>query len=199
MNNKSLSDFRAGFLNKGTMYYECFTDNNNPGPSYGQVIDIIFTEESSGADSTIIPIAEVKNFCKIDIDEDDALLDELQLAAINICEGATNIGFRFRTIEAVINNGYGGAYLPYGPVDTVTTIDTKTPETNQVLGVKWKQIDWPRTNRVTVIYTAGYRTLPFDLKTGLLQCIFYLYDERKRSENAYPPIYKETLNRVSRK
>lgn len=174
-------------------------DEYREGPSYGQVIDVIFTEESSGADSTIIPIAEVKNFCKIDIDEDDTLLDELQLAAINICEGATNIGFRFRTIETVINNGNGGAYLPYGPVDTVTTINDIAPVTDQVLGVKWKQIDWPRTNRVTVVYTAGYETLPYELKTALLQCIFYLYDERKRSENAYPPIYKETLKRVSRK
>lgn len=184
----------------GDFRYNCDRrDEYREGPSYGQVIDIIFTEESSGADTAIIPLAEVKNFCKIDIDEDDALLDELQLAAINICEGATNIGFRFRTIEAVINNGNGGAYLPYGPVDTVTSIDTKTPVTDQVLGVKWKQIDWPRTNRVTVVYTAGYETLPYELKTALLQCIFYLYDERKRSENAYPPIYKETLKRVSRK
>lgn len=169
------------------------------GPSYGQAIDVIFTEESSGADSTIIPIAEVKNFCKIDIDEDDTLLDEIQLAAINICEAAANIGFRFRTIEAVINNANGYAYLPYGPVDEVTTINDIAPVTDQVTGVKWKQIAWPRNNRVTVVYTAGYSTLPYELKTALLQCIFYLYDERKRTEDRYPPIYKETLNRLSRR
>lgn len=176
------------------MYSNC-----QPGPSYGEIIDVVFTEESSGADAAIIPLAEVKNFCKIDIDEDDTLLDELQLAAINICEGATNIGFRFRTIEAVINNGNGGAYLPYGPVGDVATVDGVAPVAGQILGSKWKQVAWPRNNRVTVVYTAGYSTLPYDLKTGLLQCIFYLYDERKRRDDPYPPIYKETLNRLSRR
>ncbi len=176
------------------MYSNC-----QPGPSYGEKIDVVFTEESSGADAAIIPLAEVKNFCKIDIDEDDDLLEELQLAAITMCESAANIGYRYRTICAVINNGNGNAYLPYGPVDEVTTIDTVAPEENQVLGVKWKQIAWPRNNRVTVEYTAGYETLPYALKLALLQCIFYLYDERKRSDDPYPPIYKETLNRLSRR
>lgn len=169
------------------------------GPSYNQVIDVVFVEESSGDELPLIPLAEVKNFCKIDVSEDDMLLNEIQLAAIQICEGATNVGFRQRSIQAILNNGNGGAFLPYGPIGAVDTIDTSVPELNQVLGIKWKQIDWPRAARVTVEYTGGYDVLPYRLKLALLQCIFYLYDERKRRDDPYPPIYLETLKPFSRK
>ena len=174
-------------------------DERRRGPSYNQVIDVIFNEESSGDELPLIPLAEVKNFCKIDVDEDDALLNEIQLAAIQICEGAANIGLRQRSITAILNNGNGGCYLPYGPIAEVTLIDKKAPETDQVLGVTWKQIDWPIIDRVEVEYIGGYPALPYRLKLALLQCIFYLYDERKRRDDPYPPIYIETLKQFSRK
>lgn len=177
----------------------CNEVHRSCGPSFNQVIDVIFNEESSGDELPLIPLAEVKNFCKIDVDEDDSLLAEIQLAAIQVCEGVTNVGLRQRSITAILNNGNGGSYLPYGPIDTVSLIDNKTPETDQVLGVKWKQIDWPRWNRVEVTYIGGYPVLPYRLKLGLLQCIFYLYDERKRRDDPYPPIYLETLKQFSRK
>lgn len=177
----------------------CNDERRSCGPSYNQVIDVIFTEESSGDELPLIPLTEVKNFCKIDVDEDDLLLAEIQLAAIQICEGYTNVGLKYRTITAIMNNGNGGCYLPYGPIDEVSSIDSKAPELNQVLGVKWKQIDWPRAARVTVEYTGGYDVLPYRLKLALLQCIFYLYDERKRRDDPYPPIYLETLKPFSRK
>ena len=55
----------------------CYQDS----PSQGAILDVVFSEESSGDYEVILPIAEVKNFCKIDIDEDDALLVEIQMAA----------------------------------------------------------------------------------------------------------------------
>lgn len=164
------------------------------GPSMNQVIDVIFDEESSGDETLIIDRAEVKNFCKIDIDEDDVLLDEIQLAAIGICEGLTNIGFKERSITAILNNGNGGSYLPYGPVSTVTDSSGLIVE-----GVKWKQVMEPRHHRLAVQYIGGYSILPYKLKLGLLQCIYFLYDERKRRDDPYPPVYIETLKPFSRK
>ncbi len=164
------------------------------------VIDVIYPQESI-EDTLIIDRDEVKNFCKIDVDEDDQLLDELQYAAISICEAATNIGFKQRDVVAILNNVNGGIFLPYGPITEIKSLsydDSQTPSTDyNVQGVQWKQL-LTASPRVTVSYVGGYQTLPFRLKTALLQCIFFLYDERKRRENGIGPIYKETLQPFSR-
>jgi len=191
-----------GFFNIAHMAdyrYNCdHRDWEDKGPSQGAVLDVTFSEESSGDADVIIPLDEVKNFCKIDGDDDDTLIGEIQLAAIVICEGLLNIGFRQRATIAIIDNRNGGLFLPYGPVGTVSLIKDKAPEDKQVSGNQWKQILWPCEDRLTVEYVGGYATLPYQLKTGLLQCIFYLYDERKRREDPFPPIYLETLRPFSR-
>lgn len=169
------------------------------GPSQAAVYEVVFTEESSGDEQTIIPLAEVKNFCKIDIDEDDALLDELQLAAIIKCESLLNIGFKQRETTAIIDNRNGDFFLPYGPIASVSMIKDVAPVDKQTSGIKWTQIIWPREDHLTVVYIGGYSTLPMQIKIGLLQCIFYLYDERKRRDDPFPPIYLETLKPFSRK
>lgn len=166
--------------------------------SLSTILDVVFSEESSGDEEPIIPLTEVKNFCKIDIDEDDDLLFEIQMAAIVQCEGLLNIGFRQRTTTALLDNRNGGIFLPYGPIGTVSLIKDEAPVDKQVSGTKWKQILWPEENRLEVVYVGGYATLPYLLKLGLLQCIYFMYDERKRRDNPYPPIYKETLMPHSR-
>lgn len=167
------------------------------GPSQGAVYDVVFTEEST-APQLLIPNDEVKNFCKIDVSEDDALLEEIQFAAILKCEAMLNIGFYERVTTAIIDNRNGGFFLPYGPIGTITTIKGIAPTTEQVKGSTWKQVLWPYEDHLEVVYVGGYATLPYSIKLGLLQCIFFMYDERVRRENPYPPIYQETLKPFSR-
>lgn len=171
------------------------------GASQGSVLDVVYNEESSGDNPVlIIPRDEVKNFCKMSLDiiEDDQLIDEIQLAAITQCEGLLNIGFRERSITALIDNRNGGMFLPYGPIGTIVTIKAEAPIDKQVSGTKWKQILWPYEDRLEVVYTGGYATLPYILKLGLLQCIYFMYDERKRRDEPMGPIYLETLKPHSR-
>ncbi len=179
--------------------YNCdHRDTLNYGPSYNPVLDVIFNDDS-GSETEPVTLAEAKNFCKIDVSEDDDLITELITAARQECEARSNIGFIQRSVTAIVNNGNGGIYLPYGPigeVESVFNLETEVTDPD-VQGVKWKQL-MTRGERLTVNYTGGYATLPFKLKTALLQCIFYLYDERKRRENPYPPIYLETLQPLSR-
>lgn len=181
-------------------YYWRRRDEQFFGPSQGAVYEVVFTEESSGDEQIIIPLSEVKNFCKIDgMTEDDQLLDELQLAAIIKCESLLNIGFKQRETTAIIDNRNGDSFLPYGPIASVSMIKGEAPVDKQTSGIKWTQILWPWEDRLTVVYIGGYSILPMQLKIGLLQCIFYLYDERKRRDDPFPPIYLETLKPFSRK
>lgn len=169
------------------------------GLSYNQVLDLTDVEPSGGITEPV-DLTEVKNFCKIDVSEDDTLITMLITACRVECEQLTNIGFVNREVIVVQNNGNGGAYLPLGPNGAISTVidDTTTITTAQFSGTTWKQILLPISDRITITYTTGYEVLPANLKLALLECIFYRYDERKVRENAHPPVYLDLLKQVSR-
>lgn len=174
-------------------------DSRNSGLSYNQVIDVIFNEDS-GAPTEPVTLAEAKNFCKIDVSEDDTLITALITAARQMCEEFSNIGFIERELTSIFNNGNGGKFLPYGPIDTVTEvkINDVVTTTYTLGGVKWKQLLDPVADRVEVTYTGGYATLPENLKTALLNAIFYLYDNRSEGMDNIGPVAKMLLKPISR-
>lgn len=172
-------------------------DQYPAGPCYNEIYDITEVEPSGEVVITepVTP-TEVKNFCKIDdISEDDDLIDLLITACRQECEDLTNVGFIRREIVVALSNGNGGVYLPLGPVGTISSIvdssDNDLSESVTYRGSTWKQIVEPRYRDIVITYECGYETLPAVLKRGLLECIFYRYDERKGRESN--PVYLETL------
>lgn len=167
--------------------------------SYNQVLDITDIEPSGGITEPVT-LAEAKNFCKIDVTDDDDLITMLLTACRVECEQLTNIGFVNRDVIVVQNNGNGGAFLPLGPNGEISEVkDGETVITTaDFSGSTWKQILSPRSERLIITYNTGYSTLPANLKLALLECIFYRYDERKVRENAHPPVYLDLLKQVSR-
>ena len=159
------------------------------GLSYNQVIDVLFDDSDI---TEPVTLSEAKNFCKIDITDDDTLITSLITAARKMCESFTGIGFVGREVTAVVNNGNGNIYLPYGPIGDVSLIDDVAPVTDEILGVKWKQLATVG-ERITVVYTGGYATLPEDLKTGLLNAIYFLYDNRAVAVDGIGEIAKKIL------
>jgi hypothetical protein len=167
--------------------------------SYNQVLDITDIEPSGGITEPVT-LTEAKNFCKIDVSDDDTLITMLLTSCRLECESLTNIGFVNRNVIVVQNNGNGGAFLPLGPNGDIATVqDTDGNDLTYVpSGTTWKQIISPRSERLVITYNTGYTTLPANLKLALLECIFYRYDERKVRENAHPPIYIDLLKQVAR-
>ena len=167
--------------------------------SYNQVLDLTDIEPSGGITEPVT-LDEVKNFCKIDVSEDDELIEVLITACRIECESLTNIGFAEREVLLIQNNGNGGAYLPLGPNGTISSVkdiyDTDIDYTAS--GSTWKQILEPCHPQLYITYTTGYSVLPANLRLALLQCIFYRYDERKQRENAQPAIYLDLLKQVAR-
>lgn len=187
-----MADYRNNFDRR-----DC---NDGSGLSYNQVLDITDVEGSDEVITEPVTLAEVKNFCKIDVTEDDNLIEMMIIACRQECEALTNIGFVQREIIVVQNNGNGGAYLPLGPVGTIgAVVDGDTTITTATFsGSTFKQILTPRSERITLTYSAGYSLLPKELKLALLECIFFRYDERKVRENAHPPVYLDQLKKHSR-
>lgn len=178
-----------------------FEECNRSGLSYNQVLDLSDVEGSGDVEITpAVTLEEVKNFCKIDVSEDDDLIEMLIISCMLECEQLTNIGFYNRGVSLVQNNGNGGAFLPLGPNGDIESV--KDIEGNDITykasGSTWKQILWPASERLYIVYNTGYSTLPANLRLALLECIFYRYDERKVRENAHPPVYLDMLKQVVR-
>jgi len=187
-----MADYRYNFDRR-----DC---HEGAGLSYNQVYDITDIETSGEIATEPVTLEEVKNFCKIDVSEDDTLLEMMITACRQECEAITNIGFVNREVVVQQNNGNGGCYLPLGPIGDISSV--KDIEGNDIeykaVGSTWKQILWPVHERLVLVYDAGYTTLPMELKLALLECIFYRYDERKVRENAHPPIYLDQLKQHAR-
>ena len=152
--------------------------------SYNCVLDVQFDD---GEINEPVTLSEAKDFCKIDISTDDAILTELITAAREMCEDYTNIGFVPHEIVAVVNNSNGDILLPYGP--TIEVIEVKNADGDTLefdddytlSGNLFKSLKTPKEDGLTITYTSGYQVLPKRLKTALLNTVYYLWDNRAMS------------------
>jgi uncharacterized phiE125 gp8 family phage protein len=154
--------------------------------AYNSVLDLEFND---GVIIEPITLAETKDFCKIDIDTDDALIEQLIVIAREMSEDYTNIGFIEHQITAVVNNINGGIFIPYGPIIEIIQVtnsrgDILILDTNYTLqGNQFKRLMTPCQTDITIVYQAGYTELPLKMKLALLNTVYYLYDNRAQSIN----------------
>jgi len=152
--------------------------------NYNSVLD---TEFNDGEISEPVTLAEVKNFCKIDINTDDDILIELITTAREMCEDYANISFVDHTITTIVNNCNGGISLPYGPIKEVTQVKNSDgdilmlEEDYTISGNSFVRLLTPKLDNIEVTYLTGYSSLPKKMKLALLNCIYYLYDNRAQS------------------
>lgn len=145
--------------------------------AYNAVISVIKSDEIDGADPVTEPVIlqEAKDWCRIDINDDDVIVTLLIKAARKVCERYANLSFVPRTITARLKNGAGGINLPYGPlVGNIITVTDK--DGNSLLTVF--DLDNGYSGIITLTYNAGYTILPEDLKNALLCQIAWMYKNR---------------------
>jgi len=142
----------------------------NCGPAYNAVLNVSFTD---GAVTEPVTLQEAKDWCRIDVADDDSLITSLITAARIMCENYANLSFIKRTVTAKIKNGLGGFVAPYGPV-----IGTPTATDSDGNAITDFDLDNSYSGNTTVTYQAGYETLPQNLKTALLNQISFLYENR---------------------
>jgi len=152
--------------------------------SYNCVLDVQFND---GEIVEPVTLSEAKDFCKIDISTDDAILTELITAAREMCEDFTNIGFVPHEITAIVNNSNGDIELPYGP--TIEVIQVKNADGDileldddyKLSANLFKSLKTPKEDGIEITYLSGYQVLPKRLKTAVLNTIYYLWDNRAMS------------------
>lgn len=165
--------------------------------NYNSVLDIEFNEVNVIEPVTL---SEAKDFCKVDIDTDDAIITSLITAARLYCEAYTGVGFIVHNAVATLNNSNGDIYIPYGPllaINQVTDAEGNIlilDSTYKLSGQSFKRLEYPKYTNITIDYTTGYDVLPQTLRTALLNQIYWLYDNRSQSMDEISPIAKSLLN-----
>lgn len=165
--------------------------------NYNSVLDIEFNDVDVVEPVTL---AEAKDFCKVDIDTDDAIITSLITAARLYCEAYTGVGFIVHNAVVTLNNYNGDIYIPYGPLLAVNQVTDKDDnvlvldEGYKLSGQSFKRLEYPRETNITIDYTTGYSELPQTLKTALLNQIYWLYDNRSQANDEISPICKQLLN-----
>lgn len=178
---------------------------------FNALLDKVFSGEAA---SEPVTRQEAIDYCKLDTGTYEAtIIDQLIVTAREQCEDFTGISFITRTVTALINNSNGGMFLPYCPFVSLTSIkdsddNTIDSDNYKISGTQFPQLIYPAWDRLTLVYTAGYTSLPSRLKTAILQQVFYLNENRGESAErsrdggtvvlTLSPQARATLNRVRR-
>lgn len=151
------------------------------------------------ADAAVEPVSrtDAKNWMRIDYTDDDTLIDSLISAARQHLEKLTgrslsnkkysvNIELRGTQNEWVIE-------LPYSPVICVDSVNLKEGiNDNELLTVNddYEVIGgklWIYAQGIyTVVYQAGYGSIPYDLRNDILTLVAWMYENRGKKMNADP-------------
>jgi len=160
----------------------------------------------TGPASEPLSTSEAKSHLRVDISDDDTLIDEYVAAARKYAEGMTRRAFVAQTWDYTLDGfPVDGIKLPIQPVTSVTYIqyvdsagatqtftegtspdvtkyDVFTDRPRTLITPKYNLV-WPATRVhpgvVTVRFIAGYTTFPDDLKQAIRLMVGHQYENRE--------------------
>lgn len=138
----------------------------------------ILTKEESGSEP--VTLAEAKAHLYVTFSADDSLITSLIKAARQWVEGQINKSLVSKTITARVNNGKGGQYLLYPPIDDISSVVDKDGNDLTIVSVNGElmtEFDYG----VVEYTTTG--TVTEEDKNKVLNRVAYLYKNRGEETN----------------
>jgi len=157
------------------------------------------TIKTSGAATVVLTLAEAKLHLRVDGSDEDSLIAGYIAAAENLCRAKTQraiaqctfqlaldsfpdspIELQFPPLVSVQSIKYydlDGVLQTIDPVDYFLDKVSEPCWVSPAYGLTWPETQ-DRINAVLVDYTAGYLTVPDDLKVWMLLAIGFLYQNR---------------------
>jgi uncharacterized phiE125 gp8 family phage protein len=137
---------------------------------------------------TVTPVSleEVKSFCRVLTNDDDAILTILINAATDYAQSVTGRQLCSATYELIASYTTSPLIIPRAPLKAITSVEYK-----DVNGV-WQPLDYTlnwdydvgivefsATSDVRIIFTCGYDTIPASLKAWALNKVSSLFEFRE--------------------
>ena len=164
-----------------------------------------------------VTLSEVKAFCVINHDDDNALLSVMVSAARELGESLTGRSWAEKTLELVLDGfpGTSTIELPMSPVNAVASVkyldadgvEQTMPSADYVVDIdslvgRLVAEEWPETketvNAVRIRYTAGWSAanVPVAIKQWLLIRVATMYEHREALSMASNQRVVESLPRT---
>ena len=174
------------------------------------------TIKLADAATEAITLAEAKAHLRVDDSNEDTLIGVFISAARNACEARTGraitpttyrmaldtfpetgieLAFpRLISVESVKYYDLAGVLQTVAPADYLVDVISEPGWVSPGPGLIWPEIQ-ERINAVLIDYTAGYSTVPTDLKAWMLLAITDLFERRGRSSErpAVPQAFADGL------
>lgn len=149
--------------------------------------------------TSVLSVDEAKAQARIDYRTDDSFVESLVSRATRYCENVTKRQFAAATWQLTLDCFPTCIYVPRPPLTAVSSITyVDTEGSTQTLATSKYRVDtnsepgriteaylesWPTTREVTeavtVTFTAGYSTIPDDLKHAVAMLVAYWYEQRE--------------------
>ena len=133
-------------------------------------------------------------------DDDDALIADLITSARERIEEFTGLSLVPKTWEIEFTNLAGGFEIPFGPVTTI--LNVKDDEGDSIstddfdVSLNGRILKNPKYENMTMLYEAGYVTLPKGLKDAMYKEVAYRYINR--GDENVDGMSREAMNLASR-
>lgn len=150
-------------------------------------------------------ISEVKDFLRLDHDQDDAAISDLLVSAVLLCENFTRQLLIARTVTEILPVRNIWQRLSQLPVQVIGTAEdlasdgtaTDLPVEDYAIDIDSEAYGWLRLtsgaalSRLRVTYVAGlaedWADIPASLRQGIVRMAGYLYANRDDPEAEGPP------------
>jgi len=141
-------------------------------------VDHRFTAENA---TEPVTSSEQKTYSRVTVSADDTIVTGLIKAAREALEKFTGLSLITRTVQVQFNNPCGGYELPWGPITgaiTMTDADDNAISNPITRGYDYITVLSPVGEGLQASYTAGFSTLPSDLKFAIMDQVDYMYEHR---------------------
>ena len=150
------------------------------------IIDYTLTDTAPVTEP--VTLAEAKLYCRVSTSVDDNQISLMIKQAREAIEVGTGLSLIPKTAVVWFTNFNGSFNLPYGPVNSFTSLidengDTIIAADYTLVGGKFPQLQRPTFRNLKATYTVGYTTIPNDLKIAILDQVSYDYENRGLDSN----------------
>lgn len=159
-----------------------------------------------------LTVQEVKNYLRLegfidqsesissDFNDDDAIIEDLIRSARERIEEFTGLSLIPKTWEIEFTNLAGNFEIPFGPVNQIVYLKDDMGESistdNFDISLNGRLLKRPLDANMTMLYEAGFISIPKGLKDAMYKEVAYRY--MKRGDDNVDGLSKEAMNLASR-
>jgi len=129
--------------------------------------------------TSVISLAETKSHINVDFNDSDAKITELLKSAFREVELFTQKSLKTKTVRQSYQEINGTIELSYTPVSSIVSVTDSNlvTFTGYTTSFDNTKISAYSASGIVITYTAGYSTIPSDLKNAILDIVAVDYDD----------------------